>query len=259
MEQQRRGSHLLFGTFLYYLVRLYETEKIDGYKFPVYSTQLCPKNETEWIKRSSDLNCTEHNGYMCLPNQDFTELLEFCYTEPKVRIQKGVCLFLVKGVSKVDSYDCCKFNDGCPISFYLSDKSFEHQACLSIGNGCFLAEPSCERPTSTILQKPTEQIPTGDVPSNDTYTGNWVLAIIPVSILILIIIMVLFIIKKKWSVCKRRNDEEQASEIELEPFLNVKPLNENNPTETVNVGPDDAGEYRLNYIQKVNIPSYTVF
>lgn len=52
------------------------------------------------------------------------------------------------------------------------------------------------RPTSTILQKPTEQIPTGDVPSNDTYTGNWVLAIIPVSILILIIIMVLFIIKK---------------------------------------------------------------
>lgn len=36
----------------------------------------------------------------------------------------------------------------------------------------------------------------------------------------------------EWSVCKRRNDEEQASGLELEPFLNVKPLNENNPTET---------------------------
>lgn len=67
--------------------------KIDGYKFPVYSTAFCPRNETEWNERSSDLNCTERNGYTCLPNENFTELLEFCYTEPLIWIQKGIKKF----------------------------------------------------------------------------------------------------------------------------------------------------------------------
>lgn len=63
--------------------------KLDGYKFPVYSTQFCPRNESEWNKRSSTLNCNKTNGYTCLPNQQFTELLEFCYTQPRILIEKG--------------------------------------------------------------------------------------------------------------------------------------------------------------------------
>lgn len=63
--------------------------KLDGYKFPVYSTQFCPRNESEWNKRSSTLNCNNTNGYTCLPNQQFTELLEFCYTQPRILIEKG--------------------------------------------------------------------------------------------------------------------------------------------------------------------------
>lgn len=68
----------------------YFQEKLDGYKFPVFSTQSCPLNQTEWSERSSALNCSERNGYMCLPNQHLTELLEFCYTERLIRIQEGI-------------------------------------------------------------------------------------------------------------------------------------------------------------------------
>lgn len=62
---------------------------IDEYKFPVYTTQSCPKNETEWLERSFVLNCTDQNGYMCLPNDMITVLVEFCYTKKVVPIPKG--------------------------------------------------------------------------------------------------------------------------------------------------------------------------
>lgn len=55
----------------------------------MYSTDFCPKNETEWKTRSNLLNCTEENGYTCLPNEHFTELLEFCYIDPHILIEKG--------------------------------------------------------------------------------------------------------------------------------------------------------------------------
>lgn len=66
-------------------------EKLDGYKFPVYSTKFCPRNQTEWNERSSAINCTEKNGYLCLPNENITELLEFCYTFPFILVQEGNC------------------------------------------------------------------------------------------------------------------------------------------------------------------------
>lgn len=62
---------------------------LSGYKFPVYTTKYCPKNTLEWAERSSALNCTDSKGFTCLPNENFTEILEFCYTEPKIRIQEG--------------------------------------------------------------------------------------------------------------------------------------------------------------------------
>lgn len=64
-------------------------KKLEGYKFPVHSTTFCPGNELEWNKRSSALNCNKTNGYTCLPNENFTELLEFCYTAPFIWIQEG--------------------------------------------------------------------------------------------------------------------------------------------------------------------------
>lgn len=64
-------------------------KKLDGYEFPVYSTKFCPRNQTEWNERSSAISCNESNGYLCLPNENITELLEFCYIHPFIWIQEG--------------------------------------------------------------------------------------------------------------------------------------------------------------------------
>lgn len=63
--------------------------KLDGYDFRVYTTEFCPKNQTEWNERSSAINCTESNGYMCVTNDNITELLEFCYFDHHILIEKG--------------------------------------------------------------------------------------------------------------------------------------------------------------------------
>lgn len=62
---------------------------MDGYKFPVYTTASCPKNKAEWLMRSFVLNCTDQNGYMCIPDENITVLVEFCYTKNVQAIPKG--------------------------------------------------------------------------------------------------------------------------------------------------------------------------
>lgn len=68
---------------------LFVQKLLHGYKFPVYTTEVCPRNQEEWDERSLALNCTESNAFICLPNENLTELLEFCYTESRIRIQEG--------------------------------------------------------------------------------------------------------------------------------------------------------------------------
>lgn len=63
---------------------------IGGYEFPVYSTVVCPRNQTEWKERSTAINCTEENGYLCLPNENISQLLEFCYIYPFIWIEEGI-------------------------------------------------------------------------------------------------------------------------------------------------------------------------
>lgn len=62
---------------------------LKEYKFPVYTLGSCPKNNFEWKTRSARLNCTNRNGYMCLPDENITNLIEFCYSGPAVAVPKG--------------------------------------------------------------------------------------------------------------------------------------------------------------------------
>lgn len=140
MDQQR----LVFLVILGVLYHLSECEEWVGYDFPVYPTTACPTNQREWNKRSSAINCTEGNGYMCLPNEQLTELLEFCYVQHFVWMEEGICLYLYKSFSRVNAYNCMGFRYGCPKSVITSDELFEYPSCSSLGNGCFLAEPGCE-------------------------------------------------------------------------------------------------------------------
>lgn len=61
----------------------------DVSKLPVYQTGHCPKNQKELNERSSAINCTHASRYMCLPNEQLTELFEFCFTLSKMGINEG--------------------------------------------------------------------------------------------------------------------------------------------------------------------------
>lgn len=69
---------------------LMNQKPFDGSEFPVFTTEFCPRNLTEWQERSTALNCTMRNAYMCVPDENITELLEFCYSQPQIQITKGI-------------------------------------------------------------------------------------------------------------------------------------------------------------------------
>lgn len=150
MELCTRFYVLIFGLILLLsCFLLFECRRLNGYKFPVYATKHCPRNQAEWNERSYAINCTAEKGYICLPNENLTELLEFCYIYPFILIQEGICLYLNKRFSLVDSYSCIGFRFGCPKTSFVSSNLFENPQCTSIGNGCFRADPSCPLATST--------------------------------------------------------------------------------------------------------------
>nr|XP_034329406.1 uncharacterized protein LOC105338860 isoform X2 [Crassostrea gigas] len=181
----------------------FEKKKLEGYKFPVYSTEFCPGNESEWNKRSSTLNCNKTNGYTCLPNENFTELLEFCYTAPFIWIQEGVCLYLKRKGSYVDAYSCSHFIDGCHNASYQSRRIFDYPACITIGNGCFLAEQSCKSSSNGRS-------------GIDKDDWIWVLIVISIVVVVCSSSCMLYVYRKrKFSSCKRGNDIKNTS-IELE-------------------------------------------
>lgn len=55
----------------------------------IYPTKYCPKNQTEWNERATAINCSDSRKYMCLPNENFTELFEICNQLYSINIRKG--------------------------------------------------------------------------------------------------------------------------------------------------------------------------
>lgn len=121
MELHKRICLVFFGTLMSYCQF---TNQKDG-TFPVYPTEFCPSNKTEWDKRSSDMNCNETNSYMCVPNERFTELLEFCYKDHRILVVQDSCLYLSKPHYDLIVYDCRNFEYGCPSYHYLSSNIYK--------------------------------------------------------------------------------------------------------------------------------------
>eukprot|EP00105_Crassostrea_gigas_P013633 XP_011430007.1 PREDICTED: uncharacterized protein LOC105330117 isoform X3 [Crassostrea gigas] len=144
MEFHAKLCLTFLGIICSSLLHLLDSRKLEGYEFPVYSTEFCPRNRSEWDQRSSVISCTDKNGYMCLPNENRTELLEFCYIYGQTPIENDLCLFLIKRYSRVDAYNCRNFSYGCPDSTYFSSEIFKYPSCSQIENGCFLADSTCK-------------------------------------------------------------------------------------------------------------------
>lgn len=234
----KMASLMLLGT-LFSFLPIHESvlEKLDGYKFPVYSAQFCPRNATEWKTRSTMLNCTEKNAYTCLPNEHFTQLLQFCYTDPHIIVEEGLCLYLIKRNSLVHGYKCKHFQFGCPSSSYLSTKIYDYQSCIHVENGCFFADPKCEREIITEDRKSTKQIDINKIYRNKTddstatylqeTTGyverkidtidnekGWTFFVTLLAVCFLIFFSTLFIIRKRKNQKSRKEVEKKKDDIE---------------------------------------------
>nr|XP_022305989.1 uncharacterized protein LOC111112631 isoform X1 [Crassostrea virginica] len=143
----------------------------------------CPRNETEWQKASNRLNCTSDvlstmNKYHCLPADNLTTLLEFCYNRTRINVVKGHCVVLVEKKERkhiLNTYDCGRFKEGCPNNWYLSDEIYKFPLCLELEplQHCYKAEASCQPTTwsvtvqsdttqSTLVNKTTTNVTTAD-------------------------------------------------------------------------------------------------
>ncbi|XP_078311433.1 uncharacterized protein LOC144618711 [Crassostrea virginica] len=187
----------LFSPFLLF----HECRELEGYKFPVFTTESCPKNETEWEARSAVFFCLGERSYACLPNENFTELLEFCYPAQVISIHQGVCLYLKKNKSVVDSYDCHVFKYGCPTGPYFGSTVYKYPSCVSIGSGCFLAEPSCESATQQTKQERPQQ--------SNRSEHIWIPSLLGVLVLSTIFFISIAIYRRN-----RRNNRQQTSDEE---------------------------------------------
>lgn len=116
---------IFLGTFVS-CFHLYQCKILEDYSFPVYSTEFCPRNQIEWNKRSSAINCNGTNAYMCVTNENLTQLLEFCYSRGPLVIPEGYCLYLRERIFIINTYSCSHFiNGGCPTTYYRTSKNFE--------------------------------------------------------------------------------------------------------------------------------------
>lgn len=95
---------------------------------------------------SARLKCNSTHGYHCVPNKQFTSLIEFCYPKGyKFPFEAGNCLELASdGVLNQVSCDNT-FSDGCPKKHYFSDGLFNYPKCLIINTWlrCFDADYKC--------------------------------------------------------------------------------------------------------------------
>lgn len=218
----RNTKALVVAVSMMLLIILYECGPIDGYKFPVYTTPSCPQNKTEWLERSFVLNCTDRNGYMCLPNEMLTELVEFCYTQNVGAIPRGICLFLDTSSSAVNAYHCHTFSYGCPSYQYFSSAIYEHQSCISIAEGCFLADQYCERIKQSVSanRKPTtsrynteEGIQTNSITTGTSDFAFWMTIAVFVSTMsgVALTIGIYVITKKGFKRCSEESSFNQNS------------------------------------------------
>nr|XP_022306720.1 uncharacterized protein LOC111113056 isoform X2 [Crassostrea virginica] len=221
MDFLRTSWIAALGAFLSSFLLLYECSKLDGYNFTVWTTTSCPKNKKEWDDRSSLFNCNHESSLACLPNENYTELLEFCYPLQIILIQKGICLYLRKDDSKLYWYNCSHFQQGCPQENYKASTIYEHLSCVSLGRGCFLQEPSCK----SVTEKPFQGTSSNELA---TYSSIWVMIVAPLLTIFFISVVatLLFLFFRRRKLKARKNNDEDAETsggVEQQPLLGPNP------------------------------------
>nr|XP_022286571.1 uncharacterized protein LOC111099549 isoform X2 [Crassostrea virginica] len=198
-----------------------DCRELNGYKFPVFTTEFCPRNISEWNKRASAFNCTVGSTYACFPNNNISELIEFCFPLQTIPISKGVCVFLSEG-STLEIHNCKTFSYGCPDRYYSGSTIYNYPSCVSIGNGCFLAEPSCK---STTTSTTTSFIPgittTQRITTQHTEEWPYIITFVTLFFILISLFGVYFKIKKKLKRGVAKNDHGDLH-VERRPLLKLE-------------------------------------
>ncbi|XP_078310486.1 uncharacterized protein LOC111133220 isoform X2 [Crassostrea virginica] len=200
MQMQGTLCSMFLGTLFSSFLLTYECRKLDGFPFPVYTTEFCPRNKTEWEARSAAFNCNKDSSYACLPNENITGLLEFCYPQQVIPIQEDLCLFLTKKGSNLGYINCTGFENGCPSNPYFASAVYNYTSCISIGNGCFLAQPLCKSATP----RNTEGRNGSDI--------IWIPSLFGALVLCAIFILSIVIYRRKRSNSRQQTNDEENQE-----------------------------------------------
>lgn len=79
--------------------------QLSEYDFEVFPVQNCPMSKESWKSAAAELKCNKTQGYHCVPNKNYTSLIQFCYPRGyKIPVQKGIFKLIFPGF-----LFCCVF------------------------------------------------------------------------------------------------------------------------------------------------------
>lgn len=112
------------------------------------SVVACPNDPNDINKATKMLGCGKdiygNSQYMCVPNQQKTELKEFCFQGTMEMFEEGNCLETSDG--KLIRHSCIGFYGGCPMHPFRSSEILKYPACQAINKDlkCYSLDPSCQ-------------------------------------------------------------------------------------------------------------------
>lgn len=103
---QKNYQYLLRYNLLWYWFikfRSWFCDQVDKELFSLKempSVDVCPKNVKDLMTASTSLGCGDdvygNNQYLCLPNENKTSLVEFCYDSLMGMIEKGILTYIIQ-------------------------------------------------------------------------------------------------------------------------------------------------------------------
>lgn len=201
-----------------------------------HKVELCPKNTKEWQIASRRLNCTNDisntkNRYHCLPANDLSTLVEFCYDKTRPGVVKGLCMLYVQRINYLNGYNCSGFRDGCPDKMYFSDESYLFPRCseINLKRLCLVAESSCQGNASGDIQ--TSHPASTETSKRKDKALAWSISL--AAVLLLVVIVIVIICNWKKGACQQRILEifcaNSSDSPTTERSQSSGPANENQP------------------------------
>lgn len=154
---QKMGKSCFHHLLITVIMCMPSITSFTEYEFEVFPVQKCPVSKESWEIAAAELKCNRTQGYHCVPNANYTSLIQFCYPRGyKIPVEKGNCLQLQQ-TSILNYVSCYTFSGGCPDKFYFSNDIFKFSKCLEINTNlqCFDADVGCN--FSRVLKTMTNQ------------------------------------------------------------------------------------------------------